>query len=283
MSGVGAREYGGVRWVAYWDGPGAAQFRVGRVGDDVVAEWVGFATLRTNRSGSQSEFTPAPGADPSFVAKFHHGIVKALLRHARGEVTLHGSCVARDGYALICIGESRAGKSTLAAALCCEHGLDLVSDDTAAVFFRDSRLYVTPTETVTWLDADALALFGVVHDGLRKMPFETSRRAVSDARVVGIVFLGFDEQASTTVVTRLRGQGAFVAIARSMIRLIVDEPAVYVRDLESARQVVHSAPVFRLVRPKSLEALNASTSVLVQLLKDLAEERCEQEDEEAMP
>ncbi len=258
-----------VRWVAEWDEPGRARFRIGRIGDDLFAEWEGFATLRADRAGVRSEFTPAPGADPRFVAKFHAGLVNALLRHARGEATLHGSGVARNGRALIFIGESRAGKSTAAAFLCRNGGLDLVSDDTAAIDCRSSRLFVTPTETVTWIDADTLAALGQPQEGPRKIPFDPARRASSEAQVVGIVQLVFDDACEAPIVTPLRGQRAFVALARSMIRFVVDDPEVYVRDLDVATRVVHCTGVYEFRRSRSLRTLNSSTAALVQLFEDM--------------
>ena len=61
------------------------------------------------------------------------GPVIALLLHQRGRTILHGSAVgARDGSAMLFLGDNGAGKSTLAAA-CLKAGLEMLADDVIAL------------------------------------------------------------------------------------------------------------------------------------------------------
>ena len=77
-------------------------------------------------------------------------MVRALLRHLRGEVSLHASAVAIRGRAIVFMGESGAGKSTLAAALAAaeQREFALLSDD---CLFVDETLAM-PSEGVAYLD-----------------------------------------------------------------------------------------------------------------------------------
>ncbi|MBI4866025.1 MAG: hypothetical protein HY816_03650 [Candidatus Wallbacteria bacterium] len=60
------------------------------------------------------------------------GLVLGYLLHLRGVLCLHGSVLARNGRAIGILGDSGAGKSTVATALI-RNGATLVSDDLLAV------------------------------------------------------------------------------------------------------------------------------------------------------
>ena len=126
----------GIRWVSEQLESGALSFRVGRRGDELVAEFAGIATLFATRDGREVALEPSPGSDPVNVEKVRAGLVPALLRHAAGKLTLHGAAVARNGVAVSLMGASGAGKSTLAAAICGGQDAALVADDTTAIDFE---------------------------------------------------------------------------------------------------------------------------------------------------
>lgn len=66
------------------------------------------------------------------VAIFLVGTVLGILLHQRGHIALHASAVQVDGKAVLFCGRSRAGKSTMAAALS-QRGYPLVTDNLCVV------------------------------------------------------------------------------------------------------------------------------------------------------
>jgi hypothetical protein len=66
--------------------------------------------------------------DEARIAAYLGGVLFATVLRQRGFLTLHASAVARDGQAIAFVGESRWGKSTLAAYFC-RMGYQLVNDD----------------------------------------------------------------------------------------------------------------------------------------------------------
>ncbi len=104
-----------IHWLHQWPPTGPVAVSPGRAADDLIAEWPGFGTLRSDAAGTRSEFTPGRDAPPHVQERLGE-VVAALLRHLRGGITLHASerQLGRAWRWLAC-GESGAGKSTLAA------------------------------------------------------------------------------------------------------------------------------------------------------------------------
>jgi hypothetical protein len=235
-------------------------FRVGREGDRLLAEWPGVGTLTVDRGGEHPHFAAVGPADSPAVRKLQAGAVPALLRHLRGQVTLHASAVAVGDWAAAFVGESGAGKSTLACALSRTTGgpYALLSDDCLSIV----RGLALPGDDATWVDGPAKDAIGL-HDDRAKSPVSALRVGQKPAPLRFIVQLAFGE---TTRVTRLRGGAVLGVLARAMIRFVVDEPDVHRTDMESLLELAANTEVLELQRPKGLEHLASTTSALDRIL-----------------
>ncbi len=154
------------RWLGEHRVDGRLVARIGRRGDELVAEFAGVGTLAAANRGTRTRFEPVEGADPSVIEKVSASVLDALVRHAQGKVTLHGSAVCKESSVVALVGASGAGKSTLAAALCAQSNIDLVADDTVALELSDEMntrapVEVTPTQTAAWLLSDARSALGL--------------------------------------------------------------------------------------------------------------------------
>jgi hypothetical protein len=111
----------------------------------------------------------------------------------RGGVLVHSSSIAFGDRAIVAIGQSGDGKSTL-ARLCIEAGGTLLSDEMTAIF-PDGTVYGTPfrsTETTPGSPGPAQLGLLVV---LEKAPFEGLERADVRSvlpRMLAQVYRGFD-------------------------------------------------------------------------------------------
>ena len=258
-----------VRWLRSSPDGAAWTFRVGRVHDDLIAEWLGVGVLRSNRTGTTYRFEPHLGVEPALAAKFHEGHVQALLRHLRGELTLHGSVVAIRGEAVALVGDSGAGKSTLAAALCKRPGVALVADDTAAVSIDShGSVAVSPTQVVHWLTDRAVDALGfVTEQSSLKIPVAPSVAALGAARLRAIVVLVFEEGVPTPRVEALKGMRAFRPLSDSSFRFVVDEPATTLADLDFLSRVIRTTTIVRLVRAKRWSDLSATADAVEACLR----------------
>ncbi len=264
-SGSAAADLGHVRWLREWSLGGEVSLRVGRSPEELVADWRGVGVLRSTRCGSTNSFSLHEGAehDDPRIAKFHRGTVQAYLRHLEGKMTLHASCVVLNGRCLAFLGDSGAGKSTIAAALCLGHHAMLLGDDTLPLELRSDGFHALPSEESHWLNEDAALRFGV--DPCCGWKTEKrAERGAPPARLSAIVALTFDEAARVAQLGRVKGREAFAAVASQVFRFVLDEPAVDLHDFEQVSELCRALPIYRLRRRPSLDDLDASVHLLLE-------------------
>lgn len=93
--------------------------------------------------GNRIVVVPSPSATIEQVRIYLVGTIMALLLYQRGMLVLHASSVAMNGKAVVFLGKSGSGKSSIAAALC-QRGYGLISDDVVAVDLGSSSPIVHP-------------------------------------------------------------------------------------------------------------------------------------------
>jgi hypothetical protein len=246
---------------------------LGRAGDYAIAEWVGVATLRAHISGSESEFAVADGVEPSQRVRQRLRVhVDALLRHLRGEITLHASSVARDDAAIAFVGDSGAGKSTVAAQLCLDPDVALLSDDAAALRFGNAVVLVVPTESTHWLRPDVAELLGFETHGEAKIPREAKHSATASVPLRAVVSLTFDESARSASLRPIGGAEAFSILSLSTFRFALDVPEVLCSELDRLATLVEEVQIFELRRPQSHPYLAVSQRIVAELLLRVSNE-----------
>lgn len=273
-----------MRWLAQHEEDGEVHFRVGRDGDDLVAEWVGLARVYARSDGRAHRFVPEPDADPRDLAKIERGSLQLLLRHLQGKLALHGAAVVRGGAAVAFLGRARQGKSTLAAALCTRTDVALLADDAVAIDRPPEHPFlVTALEAMHWLDQPALA--AVVREGQReasgrrfasaeavhtredprgKSPI-AALRVGTVGRVVAVVDLVFRD--GPVLLVRSTPLEAIAALVPQAVRFVLDDPTVHRRELDALGELVERVPVFRLERPRDLALLSESCDRVFDLLR----------------
>lgn len=260
-----------LRWLASYDEEGDVVFRIGRDGDELVAEWIGVARLTASRDGTSSRLEVVPGAPARSVKKIEEGSLRLLLRHAAGRMAFHGSAIEVAGRAHVLLGRSGQGKSTLAAWLCA-HGATLFADDAVAIDTglapHDPPWLVTAGEREHWLDEEArLALGWNVEDaegGRGKLPVRSLRLGHGSVPLGAFVELVFADAAVPRMV-RLGGVDALAVLVPQVVRFVLDEPARYRSELDELAELLDCVPVYRLERPRDIAHLGYS-GVLVQRL-----------------
>ncbi|MFO0677581.1 MAG: hypothetical protein U0169_13680 [Polyangiaceae bacterium] len=257
-----------VTWLRTEEGPGGAVFRSGVRAGRLVAEWEGIGTLEVDADGSNPTTTVRPHVPPDVAARWLGGPVRALVRHASGKITLHGSAFAIDGVTIVCIGASGAGKSTTATAACRRLGAELLADDTVFLEDEGERVRVEPSQEVLWLRSDAARAFGVAEaDDLSthvKTPWAPGNRSRSTREVHVVVDLVFHGDAVVRVAP-LRGARAFRALSLSTFTFARPDASPEVRSLENLARLASRVELVSLGRPDDLARIDDTCDALAAL------------------
>jgi hypothetical protein len=271
-------------WLQTWDKPGGARFRIGRHGTDLVADWEGLATLRVSRV--RHELTIAPNVSVADADKLRNGPARALLRHLQGGVTLHGSSVEIGGSAIAFLGPSGSGKSTAAAHACAHLGARLLADDLVAIDVGDGAAYVSSSEAAHWLLPDSRSALGfLLGDTEAKVPVAARperRQSGVSAPLKALITLEFDDEAEPST-EPIVGTDAFEALNAGYVRFAIDDPVIALGDLDQIARLSAQVPVFRLVRPRSFDRLEALARVLLDTLRELGVQASGSRDAEDPP
>ena len=251
-----------VRWLAEALDDGTLAARVGRDGDRLVADWTRRARLSVKADGSDLTFEAHPEADPRDVEKLRRGAVRLLLAHLAGSIPLHASAVAVSGRAIVFVGGSDLGKSTLAAALCDHAGASLLSDDAVVIERRADAFHVVAVEESHWLDAASARALGRPDDFGDKVPLVPLRVEGKGAPLALIVHLVFSDTLEEARLVPVVGLEAIAGLLSQLTRFVVDDPKVARRDLAALADVVDQTRVVRLERPRRLELLRQTAAVL---------------------
>ncbi len=257
-------------WVSEHRVDGRVVARIGRRGEDLVAEFPSVGTFTSSPNGTRTQFEPVEGAATTVLEKMNTSLIGALRRHLQGKVTLHGSAVALRSKAAAFIGPSESGKSTLAAALCAEPDVELVADDTVAIelpLTTETGVEIIPTQTKAWLLPDARLLLGLDAAPAGKSPVAFCGATSPTLTLDAIVGLVFDSTVRQPTLRRLRGQEAFSLLSGSTIRFVIDDPEAQLREFDQLRRLVRQCSVFELRRPPELAQLGSSVALLRQLLQ----------------
>lgn len=250
-------------WLATSEEDGITAFRVGRIGDDLIAEWVGVARLIARRDGTHHELVFADHVPAAERRKLERGDVRMLLRQLTGQISLHGSAVSIGGRAVVMLGTSGRGKSTLAAALC-RTGADLLADDAVGLTFTTTSVDVEPTETDHWLDELSRGAVGLVEEptfaATPKRPI-AARAALTTVPAVAIVELRWTRDGQPRA-TRRHGIEALASVLPHVARFLVDSPPHQRAELEQLERLVREVPVYVLERPRSFELLTAGIDIV---------------------
>lgn len=218
------------------------------------------------RGGTRIVIAPEAGAEGEDVRAFLLTVVFGALLHQRDELVLHGSAVGIEGRAVVFLGYSGLGKSTLAAGFR-RRGRVVLTDDLCVVRPAAEGWSVAPSFPHMKLWLDALAHLELSPDGLRRILHKEEKRALpvrgefaeKALPLAKCYVLRRAERCAEPVLRPVQGPAKMAALRNQtyrpgMMAALGRQERHFQQAIELARQV----PVSLLVRPAQgfhLEAL----------------------------
>lgn len=209
--------------------------------------------------------TIADGASQYVVERAYASLVSAHLAYADSLFPIHGSCVRRQPLALCVAGAAGVGKSTLAAALVAR-GAKFVSDGVTIVDPETALVQPGPAMRRLWDDAirwlgDDPEKYPTLKQGppKRLCPVPECDLVKEPPRLGKILIV---EDADDLSIARLRPQESVIELIRhGFLSPWLDEnEAPKLTQLSAA--VARRVPVFRLLRPKSFDAIDGTLALI---------------------
>jgi predicted ATPase len=208
--------------------------------------WTVYEDVDAYLTGRELRVAPRHALPPLLLGHviLDHAIPQALS--LLGDVVLHGACVALERRAVVLLGESGRGKSTLAAHMA-GSGWRVLADDATVVSLADQVL-TYPSYPGLRLHQDVATQFP--HHWTQAVTELTAKHRVvprvawtnEPAEAAALVLL---DPSGSTPVEALGSAASLAAVAKSTFQAAVDEPNLAER-LDRLVELVQRLPVLRL-------------------------------------
>lgn len=210
-------------------------------------------------NGKEIIVEPNNDADPSHVRSAIYGPILSILLRQRGLLVLHGSCVAIEDHAIAFIGNSKAGKSTLAGAFF-RQNFPVITDDVLAIHFNSvypqvvhsiPRIKLWPDSAVA-IGHDVNKLPTISRDSLKRFHLVYSKNR-DHLPLAGIYILG---QGSQLNIEKLGYQKAFQELIMHSRAKVLNHTQFLKLHFDQCTSLLQTVPIYALNRPFDLKALS---------------------------
>ncbi|KPP94414.1 hypothetical protein SAMN04515621_1781 [Erythrobacter sp. HL-111] len=232
---------------------------VQRLGESFCLSFAGLARFLIDLAKQEiTVFDVAAEATPSDLEHFLHDHVVPRILAEQGSVVLHGSAVAIGGRLAIFLGNTGAGKSTLAASLH-EAGHPLLGDDAVVVAPGEGRFHgraVYPTlrlfpDTISQVFGGAVETSPMAHysDKLRVSVPAIARDAARSFPLGALFFLTGEGGASDPRADETSPSAACMALVEQSFALDPGDPGKAAARLREIARLAGAIPGYRLTYP----------------------------------
>lgn len=226
--------------------------------------------------GRRMVLHPSLAADPRELRLFTLGSAWGLLGYQRGHAMWHGSAVELGGRSVLFCGDAGEGKSTMAAAML-DAGAALVADDLSRIEPAEDGALIHPSSARIKLWGEAVDHFGwrehvIERDWMRedkfhcRVPSHHAGGAALPLAAIVVLATGGD-----IALEPLRGATAMTAVLAGTIYRpeALEVMGRWGEQGALAARIVAGCPVWRLTRPRDLDALSQSVVRVTELLGSL--------------
>lgn len=250
---------------------------IGAMGEGIFLHWSGIGSFLVER-GDSVTISPVQGADEAMLRLVLTGPVLGVLLHQRGFRVFHAAVVhalQRD-EAIAFLARKGGGKSTMLGAMC-SRGYELMSDDILALSSEEDRLIAASAFPHTKLWKESAAVLGQdFHNLTESVPgFDKQGRIAEDcfypspAPLRSVFILDYGDEVR---IDRLSGKEALMAVLPHWYGAHFEGQLLDLfgrnEHFLQCTELIRSLPVYRLIRPESLERLGETAGIVDDFLQN---------------
>jgi hypothetical protein len=234
-----------------------------RNGRDYLLRFPDLADFEVSANGHAVHCWPVPGISEGTVQHLYLNQVLPLVLGKQGKLVFHASAIETGSGALVFMGESGRGKSTLAASFA-TNGFRFLTDDGLIVEEENSRYQVQPSHPSIrlWQDsqealvaADVPIAPPVQHTSKARFLAGEDIAFCGEARPLQRIYFLGEGTASTVEFQSMGPSEALMELVRHSFLLDIEEQAMLASHFDRLARLV-SAPIFcRLDYPRRYEDL----------------------------
>jgi hypothetical protein len=215
--------------------------------------------------------TPSPNVDRDTIEHLFHNNVLPMLVADRGALILHGAAVDIGGFAVIFIGASGRGKSTLAASFA-STGFPFLSDDSVRLTPTNTGYLTEPSypSIRLWRDSDEALLSGRVREVSGVKFSDKARYAAGDelphanhSAPLRAIYVLANEAPASTVIRSLGANEAMMEFVQHSFILDLQSETTLGGHFERMSTLANKAPAFRLDYPRDYAMLSDVRAAII--------------------
>jgi hypothetical protein len=255
-------------WIHDWSSDpkkATTTMSLGRLGDRAVLSFPDAADFILSPCATSIEIAPTPEASDVTVEHLLLDQVLPRVLAWKGRLVLHGGAVMVGSEAIMFLGDTGRGKSTLTAKLASQ-GLQLLSDDGVVVEHSATRVCVRATYPSLRLLPDSIAHVCDTEQRYSPVAEYTDKQRIflppTDANtapqpLLRLFFLSDDVEVSATevIIRRLSAREVCLGILANSFELDPTDGTAASRRLDQAAKIANLVPGYSLSFPRSFGRL----------------------------
>jgi hypothetical protein len=223
-------------------------------------------------AGREIAVHPAPESDQWQAQRYLLGLAMAFLLYQRGRLVLHASAISMDGYGVAFLGDSGAGKSSIASAFLAQ-GHKLVVDDITSIAVNSSSAWIDPGFPYIKLSIAAKEMVALNPEHLEFMDFVDDKASYRIGRLASNERIQLNnmyviQPGDEVGLERFNSQQALFELMRYSIPVRMVRMN-HVAHFERCVELLKYVQVYGLRRPQSLSQLSRLVNLVEENISQL--------------